>query len=34
MVALTGISPGSAATKIHRIKSLLARQFQEGERHA
>jgi RNA polymerase sigma-70 factor (ECF subfamily) len=30
---ITGISPGNAATKIHRIKSLLVRQFHEGERH-
>ena len=30
---ITGISAGNAATKIHRIKHLLARQFHEGERH-
>ena len=30
---ITGISPGNAATKIHRIKHVLARQFHEGERH-
>jgi len=27
---LTGISPGNVATKVHRIKDLLARQFQKG----
>jgi RNA polymerase sigma-70 factor (ECF subfamily) len=27
---ITGMSPGAVATKIHRIKSLLARRFQEG----
>ena len=26
----TGLSPGNVATKIHRIKNLLARQFQGG----
>lgn len=31
---ITGISPGNAATKIHRIKNLLARQFQPGDRNA
>ena len=30
---ITGISSGNVATKIHRIKSLLARKFQPGERH-
>lgn len=30
---ITGISPGNVATKIHRIKSILARRFQEGGRH-
>jgi len=30
---LTGLSAGNAATKIHRIKGLLARQFHEGGRH-
>jgi RNA polymerase sigma-70 factor (ECF subfamily) len=29
---ITGLSAGSVATKIHRIKNLLARQFQ-GERN-
>ncbi|HUI41935.1 MAG TPA: RNA polymerase sigma factor [Terriglobia bacterium] len=29
---ITGISPGNVATKIHRIKSILARRFQEGGR--
>jgi RNA polymerase sigma-70 factor, ECF subfamily len=27
---LTGLSPRNVATKIHRIKSLLARQYQKG----
>jgi RNA polymerase sigma-70 factor (ECF subfamily) len=27
---ITGISPGNVATKIHRIKRILARRFQEG----
>jgi len=27
---ITGISAGNAATKIHRIKNLLARRFQQG----
>jgi RNA polymerase sigma-70 factor, ECF subfamily len=31
---ITGISPGNAATKIHRIKTVLARQFHEGGPHA
>ena len=31
---LTGISAGNAATKVHRIKSLLARQFNAGVSHA
>jgi len=26
----TGLSPGNVATKIHRIKTVLARQFQQG----
>jgi RNA polymerase sigma-70 factor (ECF subfamily) len=30
---ITGISPGNVATKIHRIKNLLARRFREGGRH-
>jgi RNA polymerase sigma-70 factor, ECF subfamily len=30
---ITGISPGNVATKIHRIKNLLARRFQEGAHH-
>ena len=29
---ITGISPGNVATKIHRIKNILARQFQKGGR--
>jgi len=31
---LTGLSARNVATKVHRIKSLLARSFQEGARHA
>jgi RNA polymerase sigma-70 factor (ECF subfamily) len=31
---ITGISPGNVATKIHRIKNVLARQFHEGAKHA
>ena len=27
---LTGLSPGNVATKVHRIKSILARDFQGG----
>ena len=27
---ITGLSPGNVATKIHRIKSVLARQFQQA----
>jgi len=27
---ITGLSPGNVATKIHRIKIVLARQFQQG----
>jgi RNA polymerase sigma-70 factor, ECF subfamily len=31
---ITGLSPGNVATKIHRIKTLLARRFrQEGQDH-
>lgn len=30
---ITGISPGNAATKIHRIKQILTRQFYQGARH-
>jgi RNA polymerase sigma-70 factor (ECF subfamily) len=30
---ITGISPGNAATKIHRIKQILTRQFYRGARH-
>ena len=29
---VTGSSPGSIATKVHRLKKLLARQFQERGR--
>jgi RNA polymerase sigma-70 factor (ECF subfamily) len=31
---LTGLSARNAATKVHRIKGLLARYFHEGERYA
>lgn len=31
---LTGLSPGNAATKVHRIKNLLARYLNEGTAHA
>jgi RNA polymerase sigma-70 factor, ECF subfamily len=31
---VTGLSPGNVAVKIHRIKALLGRQFQQGERRA
>lgn len=31
---LTGLSASNAATKIHRIKHLLARSFHEGDGHA
>jgi len=27
---ITGLSPGNVGTKIHRIKAILARRFQEG----
>jgi RNA polymerase sigma-70 factor (ECF subfamily) len=27
---ITGLSPGAVATKIHRLKALLARRFQQG----
>ena len=27
---ITGISPGNVATKVHRIKNILARRFHEG----
>jgi len=30
---ITGLSPGNVATRVHRIKKILARQFHEGERH-
>jgi RNA polymerase sigma-70 factor (ECF subfamily) len=29
---IVGLSPGNVATKIHRIKNILARWFQEGDR--
>jgi RNA polymerase sigma-70 factor (ECF subfamily) len=31
---ITGISPGNVATKVHRIKNILARQFHSGGNHA
>jgi RNA polymerase sigma-70 factor (ECF subfamily) len=31
---LTGLSPGNVATKVHRIKTVLARNFQEAGRDA
>ena len=31
---ITGISPGNVATKIHRIKNLLAQRFHRGGNHA
>jgi RNA polymerase sigma-70 factor (ECF subfamily) len=31
---ISGISPGNVATRIHRIKSILARQFHQGGQHA
>jgi RNA polymerase sigma-70 factor (ECF subfamily) len=31
---ITGISPGNVATRIHRIKNVLARRFGAGGRHA
>jgi RNA polymerase sigma-70 factor (ECF subfamily) len=30
---ITGISAGNVATRIHRIKNILARRFSEGGRH-
>lgn len=30
---ITGLSPGNIATRIHRIKQILARQFHEGGSH-
>jgi RNA polymerase sigma-70 factor (ECF subfamily) len=31
---ITGLAPGNVATKIHRIKNILTRAFQQGGRHA
>ena len=31
---ITGISPGNVATKVHRIKTILTRQFHSGGNHA
>lgn len=30
---ITGLSPGAVATKIHRIKNILARRFRQGGQH-
>jgi RNA polymerase sigma-70 factor (ECF subfamily) len=30
---ITSLSPGNVATKIHRIKNILARAFHQGGRH-
>ena len=30
---ITGVSAGNVATKLHRIKKILAKQFAKGERH-
>ena len=30
---ITGLSPSNVATKIHRIKNVLARRFHQGEPH-
>ena len=30
---ITGLSPGNVATKVHRIKQILARRFHEAVRH-
>ncbi len=34
MGEITGLSPGAVATKIHRLKALLARRFAEGRAKA
>jgi RNA polymerase sigma-70 factor (ECF subfamily) len=31
---ITGLAPGNVATKIHRIKNILTRAFNQGGRHA
>jgi len=31
---ITGLAPGNVATKIHRIKAVLARRFSQGRQHA
>jgi RNA polymerase sigma-70 factor (ECF subfamily) len=31
---ITGLAPGNVATRIHRIKTVLARRFSEGANHA
>ena len=31
---ITGLSPGNVAIRIHRIKAVLAKRFQEGMNHA
>jgi RNA polymerase sigma-70 factor (ECF subfamily) len=31
---ITGLAAGNVATKIHRIKTVLARRFSQGVQHA
>ncbi|WP_374574089.1 RNA polymerase sigma factor [Phenylobacterium sp.] len=31
---ITGLTPGAVATRIHRLKAVLAKRFQDGGRHA
>jgi RNA polymerase sigma-70 factor (ECF subfamily) len=31
---ITGLAAGNVATKIHRIKTVLARRYSEGANHA
>lgn len=33
IATVTGLSASNVATKVHRIKNLLARSFRDGERH-
>jgi RNA polymerase sigma-70 factor (ECF subfamily) len=30
---ICGLTPGAVATKVHRLKAVLAQRFQEGDRH-